>query len=133
MAACALAASVDGAPSFSERIRVDQILETLEQLQVFDPHEAVELFNEYAEDILADPKEGKDRARKALAAFVDERETAELLIRICLAVAEASGETNLTEQVEIVTLCSLLGVDPDYASLYTHPSSGLLPPTSSTS
>ena len=52
MAASALVATADGEVAFSQRVRVDQILETLEQLKVFDPHEGVNLFNAYAEKIL---------------------------------------------------------------------------------
>ena len=37
MAACALVATSDGRVSLSERVRVDQILETLDALKVFDP------------------------------------------------------------------------------------------------
>ena len=44
MAACALVATANGEVSFSERVRVDQIIETLEALQVYGPHEAVNIF-----------------------------------------------------------------------------------------
>ena len=119
MAACALAAVADGAPSFSERIRVDQILETLEELRIFDPHEGVNLFNEFSRSILDSPREGRTRAMEAVKAVTGDPETAELLIRMCLATAEAKGEKNLVDQIEIVMLCSLLGVEPNYAGLYT--------------
>jgi tellurite resistance protein len=119
MAACALAAVADGAVTFSERMRVDQILETLDRLSVFDPHEGVALFNEYAEGILSAPKEGRERALDAVQAVTGEPETAGLLIRICLAIAEAKPQKTLVEQIEIVMLCSLLGVEPNDAGLYT--------------
>lgn len=46
-------------------------------------------------------------------------ERAELVIRMCLALSEAEGDKSLVDQVEIVTLCSLLGVDPRARGLYT--------------
>jgi tellurite resistance protein len=55
---------------------------------------------------------------EAVEAFAGTPESASLIIRICLAVAEADGQTTLTDQIEIVTLCSLLGVDPDGMGLY---------------
>jgi tellurite resistance protein TerB len=118
MAACALVATADGRVSFTQRVRVDQILETLDQLSVFDPHEGVNLFVEFAETILDNPKEGHASVLRELSTAMEERETAELLIRICLAVAEANGETSLPDQIEIVTLCSHLAVDPAGFSLY---------------
>jgi len=38
---------------------------------------------------------------------------------MCLAVAEAKGEKSLVDQIEIVILCSVLGVEPKDAGLYT--------------
>lgn len=128
MAACALVASVDGEVTLSQRVRVDQILDTLEALQVFDPHEAVDLFNEYVASIFASPRAGRraalDDVRKVAAG---DPEKALLIVRICLAVGDAGGDISIAEQIEIVTLCSLLGVAPDDCGLYTDSrSQGLL-------
>ena len=119
MAACALVAIADGKVSFGERVRVDQIMETLDKLKVFDPHEGVDLFNEFTDAILASPARGRATALKALEAVAGDSETAALMIRICLAVSEANGEKSLVDQIEIVTLCSLLGVEPKDCGLYT--------------
>lgn len=119
MAACAVIATIDGEVSFGQRIRVDQILETLGALQVFDPHEGVNLFNDFAEAIFANPREGQQRALTEVRRLArEDPEKAELIIRICLAVSEADGEVSVAEQIEIVTLCSLLGVDPRRFGLY---------------
>jgi tellurite resistance protein TerB len=120
MAGCALIATIKGEVSLSQRIRVDQVFEALEALQVFDPHEAVNLFNRYSEAVLKNPREGRLAALnmvKRIAA--GDREKAELMIRICLAVSEADGAISLAEQIEIVTLCSILKVTPDRCGLYT--------------
>ena len=119
MAACALAAAADGEVSFSERMRVDQIFDTLTELKVFDVHEAIDLFNDYARALLESPKAGHESALAAIDAVKSDPERAELIIRICLAVAEAKGTKSLVDQVEIVMLCGLLGVEPRYAGLYT--------------
>lgn len=118
MAACALVATADGEVSFSERVRVDQIIETLEELSVFDPHEAVNLFVGYCDAIFKTPSIGHPEVIKELDSVVDNPETSELLIRLCLAVAEANGETSLVDQIEIVTLCSILELDPTHFDLY---------------
>ncbi|RKZ37355.1 MAG: hypothetical protein DRQ37_02085 [Gammaproteobacteria bacterium] len=118
MAACSLVAIADGEVSLSERIRVDQILETLDELKVFDPHEAVDIFNEFNQAILKAPKQGREKAIEALRAVSNNQESASLLIRICVAISEAEGGKSLVDQIEIVMLCSLLGVKPEHCGLY---------------
>ncbi len=127
MAACALVATADGKVSFSERVRVDQIIETLESLQVYDPHEAVNIFVDYCEAILSSPRDGHPKVLSQLDVVKDNPETAALLIRICLAVAEANGKTSLVDQIEIVTLCSILELDPGHFGLYRTDLMGQLP------
>jgi len=118
MAACAMVATVDGDVSFAERVRVDQILGTLGQLKIFDPHEGIDIFNDLTDAILGSPKEGHERAFAAMAAIASEPENGALMLRICCAVSEADGEKTLADQIEIVSLCSRLGIDPADCGLY---------------
>lgn len=123
MAACALVATADGRVSLVERVRVDQILETIEALKIFDPHEAVDLFNEFADAILEHPQRGHDKAVAALADGAVDDESKSLIIRICCAISEVKhgeGEDVMfaADQIEIVSLCSRLGVDPKSCDLY---------------
>lgn len=85
MAACALVATTDGEVSFAEHVRVDQILQTLDQLRIFDPHEGVELFRGYAEGIIDNPQEGHEKALEAVAGICGDPENGALMLRICLA------------------------------------------------
>ena len=119
MAACAMVSASEGQVSFADRIRVDQIMETLAQLKVFDPHEGVDLFNHYTGGILASSKEGREAALKTIKTVTSDPETAELLIDLCLAVSLSDGVTSLIEHIEIVSLCGLIGVDPDKIGLDT--------------
>ena len=120
MGACATVAMADGSVDFRERMRLDQVIVTLEALKIYDPHEGVNLFNDFVEAIKANPKEGREQALEAMRAEAGEAsEKATLLIRICLAVSEVEGKIPLTEQIEIVGLCSQLGVQPDNVGLYT--------------
>ena len=119
MAACALVAIANGKVSFSQRVRVDQILETLDKLKTYDPHEGVDLFNDYVDQILASPKAGHAKAVEAVQSVAENKETARMLIRLCLAVSERNGEISLVEQIEIVSLCNLVGIDPAEVNLYT--------------
>ena len=123
MAVCALVATADGKVSLGARVQVDQILETLEALKIFDPHEAVDLFNEFSVGILHSLREGHDLALTALADATDDVETKALIIRICCAISvvkHPDGEENMiaADQIEIVTLCSRLEVAPKTCGLY---------------
>ncbi len=119
MAACAMVSVSEGQVSFADRIRVDQIMETLTRLKVFDPHEGVDLFNHYTAGILASPQQGREAALEAIKAVTSDAETAEVLIDLCLAVSLSDGVTSLVEHIEIVSLCGLIGVDPDKIGLDT--------------
>ncbi len=118
MAACALVATTDGAVSFAEQVRVDQILQTLDQLKVFDPHEGVDIFREFTEAILDNPEQGHDKAIEAIAKVAEVLEDGALLLRICLAVSEADGAVSLADQIEIVSICSRFGINPGDCGLY---------------
>ena len=118
MAACAMVATARGHVTFAHRARIDQILETLDALKVFDPHEGVEIFNEFAEEILEYPREGRARAMAAIQDVACKPETAKLLVRLCLAVSEMNDATSLADQIEIVMLCDHIGTDPSDLGLY---------------
>ncbi|MGB0723678.1 MAG: TerB family tellurite resistance protein [Gammaproteobacteria bacterium] len=122
MAACALVAAADGAVSLRERVRVDQVLDYLETLRIFDPHEGVELFNEFADAILATPREGHEHALAAIREEVDQHpESAELLIRVCIGVSKVDDHLPMVEQIEIVSLMQTLGVEVNDPLLYATP------------
>ncbi len=118
MAACALVATADGEVSFAQRVRVDQILETLDALKVYDPHEGIDIFNTYTDAILANPKAGHETAYQAMANVAQNADDGKLMVRICCAVSEANGEKSLVDQIEITSLCSRLGLDPGECGIY---------------
>ena len=118
MAACALVAIADGEVSFSERIRVDQIIDALDALKVFDPHEAVDVFNQFCEGIIKAPKEGRAKALNEMQAAANTEEKAALMVRIFLGICESGGEASLATQIEAVMLCAMLGKEPKDLGLY---------------
>ena len=118
MAACALVATTDGEVSFAENVRVDQILQTLDRLKVFDPHEGVEIFREFCDSILENSVEGHERALSAISKIASEPGEGVLLLKVCLAVSEADGDVSLADQIEIVSMCTCFGIDPADCGLY---------------
>lgn len=118
MAACAMVATTDGEVSFAENVRVDQILQTLDRLKVFDPHEGVDIFRSFCDSILENPAAGHTQALEAVAKITAKPEDGCLLLRICVAVSEADGEASLADQIEIVSMCSRFGIEPVECGLY---------------
>ena len=126
MAACAMVAAADGEISFGERIRVDQILDALDTLKVFDSNEAVNLFNNFASAIFAAPKAGREQAVTALKVVSGDPEKSAMLMRIFLAICEVGETKSLVKQIEVVMLCGLLGIEPDDFGLYIDKSTNSL-------
>ncbi len=117
MAACAMVSMSQGEVHFCDRIRLDQILSTLDRLKMFDPHEGVEIFNYFTDKIRKSSKKGHDEALAAIKAVAVDKKTAELIVRLCLAISLSDGKTSMPEHIEIVSLCSLLEVDPEMLGL----------------
>ena len=113
MAACALVATSDGRVSLSERVRVDQILETLDALKVFDPHEGVDLFIQFCDALVEHPQAGFEKAVTAIRAVSDHPDTCQLLVRICMAVSAVTSGDHFTDRVQILMICALLDVEPE--------------------
>lgn len=113
MAAAALVAAADGAVSFSERVRIDQLLEHLDQLKVFDPHEAVNIFNAYVDGLRDSPEDGRAKALSAVAGVSDDREAATLMVRIATAISRADGIFTETERNELGAICAALDLSPE--------------------
>ncbi|MGO1117446.1 tellurite resistance TerB family protein [Rhodovibrionaceae bacterium A322] len=112
MATCALVALADGVVTFPERVRIDQMLESLTELKAFDPHEAVDLFNDYVEELQEDPAKGHARAISAIRAILDNPESAHLMLRIAYELSKADGEITRSERYRIKEIATLLEIAP---------------------
>jgi tellurite resistance protein len=117
MAACALIASADGDVSFSERARMDAVLESLSELRVFDPHQAVDLFNARVEALQADRDAGQAAAfetiRRCAAGGAANDGAAVLLVRICVAISLADGKFVPHERAMLGLICAALNLTPE--------------------
>ena len=110
MAATALVATADGEVAFSELIALDKVLESVQDLQIYDPHIAVEIYRNFADAIVENADAGRIAAMAAVAKIERDHEPAELIIRVAVAIAKADGELSPLEARAIGDLCSTLGV-----------------------
>ena len=110
MAATALVATADGEVTFSELSALDSVLESVQDLQIYDPHVAVDIYRDFADAIAENPKAGPRSAMAAVARIDDDHEASELVIRVAVAISKADGELSPLEANAISELCGTLGV-----------------------
>ena len=110
MAACAYIAQADGYVSIGERGRVDDILEQLEALQVFDPHEGVNIFNNYLDQLTENHQAGEKSVFSAVSKMAKDNEAALLVARMCIAISNADGDFSANEKVAVGEICSILNI-----------------------
>lgn len=108
MAAAALVATADGEVTFSERSALDDILEYVTDLQVYDPHVAVEIYQEYADAIINDPETGRRNAIRSVSRLSGNDEASALVIRLAVAISRADGDFTPPEHRAISDLCGVL-------------------------
>ena len=118
-AACALVATADGEVSFSERARLDTVIESLSQLRLFDPHEVVDAFDEHVAQ-LADDDNGVAVMLKVISAGTRAEGAADLLLRISAAMSLADGRDSSDEHEIIHKICAALQLpDTSVEQAYT--------------
>ncbi len=109
MAASALVVIADGVVSFSERSRVDQIIENLTQLRVFDVHEAIDVFNDYLDNIRESGEAGRAAALSAIEKVKDVPDASLVLLKVCVSISNADGEFSEAERRQVDEICARLG------------------------
>ncbi len=116
MAASALAAYADGTVSLTERYSIDDMLENLERLSLHDTEKATQILNEYIHALRVDPEPAQAVLSGKLKRISADREAADLIVQIALAVSYADGHFSYAERMQFAEICETLGVDPKEAS-----------------
>ena len=117
MAASALVAYADGQVDFSERMRLDQILDQLHRLQAFDAQDAINQFNVLVEGLQTTPERGHARAMEAVEVFAGDRASARLMVRVACHLCVADGDFSDAEQRRVAELCLKLKIRPEDCDL----------------
>ena len=112
MAASAHIAMADGEVKFSELSALDDLLESVGELQIYDPHVAVDLCRGYVEAITADVETGKAKALEAVGRIAGDDEAARLVVQMCLVISHSDGEFSESEVDAVRDLCAALWLDP---------------------
>ena len=121
MAATALVAMADGKVTFSELNALDAVLESVQDLQIYDPHVAVDIYRDFADEISLDARAGKASALAAVEKVADDDMAAELVLQVAVAISRADGDLSPQEIAVITELCHVLGVPVPDAGVSTLP------------
>jgi tellurite resistance protein len=108
MAASALVATADGAVKLAELATLDEVLETVRALRVYDPHQAVDLYRQYAAELLDQPQPAREKALRAIARIADEPDAARILLKIALAIGMADDALGDAERAALASICDAL-------------------------
>lgn len=112
MAASALMARADGAVNLSELNTLDQALDAIHELNIYDPHEAVDLYRDYVDALDSGDPETRENIMKAVARIAGDEHEARLLLKVCVAIAKSDETLNDAERTAFAALCEALEIDP---------------------
>ncbi len=110
MATCAIVASSDGAINFSERGRLDQIINFVDRLKIYDPHEAVDLFNEYVDRLKSKSKIEKKALLDMIKTTIRSTSDKKLVLKICWNICKADGDIKRAESDAIEEIAINMGL-----------------------
>jgi tellurite resistance protein TerB len=124
MAASAVVSMADGALDTWEEVRVEEVVERMAALQVFDPRRAGELHRGFADALARDSAQGKRKAIEAVEKISGDREKARLIVGVCIAVAVADCTFSPSESSAIRELCDCLDVPASDAEAWLKATGG---------
>jgi len=110
VAGSTMIAYADGAVTADEKQKLLGYVRSSEQLSVFESDKVIESFTQYLSRFEFDVTIAAGEALQKIAAFRGKPE-AELIARVCLAIAKADGNINSKEQHALDQICQSLGLD----------------------
>jgi tellurite resistance protein TerB len=110
VAGSTMIAYADGVVSAEEKQKLLGYVRSSEQLSVFESDKVIESFTQYLSRFEFDVTIAAGEALQKIAAFRGKPE-AELIVRVCLAIAKADGNIDPKEQQALGQICQSLGLD----------------------
>lgn len=118
MAACALVALADEEQRLAELVTRDRVLARVDEMRTFDHQRALEIYDRYARLIQDDPGAGRRQVLEKIAVLSSDRESAELLVRVCIAIGRADQTFSAQERSVVEAICRTLGIHPADLAVY---------------
>ena len=110
VAGATMIAYADGDVSASEKQKLMGYVRNSEQLSVFDTDKVIESFNQNLSRFEFDSNIAIGETLQKIAVFKGKPE-AHLIVRVCLAIANADGHFDTTEQQALDQICRSLELD----------------------
>lgn len=110
VAGAAMIAYADGEVSASEKQKLMGYVRTSDQLKVFESDKVIAAFNDTLGKFEFDTQIGAGEALKKIAPFKGKPE-AQLIVRVCLAIANADGKFETSERKALEQICGCLALD----------------------
>jgi len=98
MAAAALVATADEEVRLSEQLALDDALDRIDKLQVYEPGTAADLNRRFVEAIEADRAAGRQQALEALSRFEGDRDDRQIVLYVAAVIARADLELSSSEE-----------------------------------
>lgn len=110
MATGALVALADRQLSIEESVVMKLVLENVEQLKLHDHQRAIGIYTNYVELLRTEPEKGREAALEAIRLCADDIESAELIVRIGVTIAQADRDFSAPEVEMIEEICRTVGI-----------------------
>lgn len=111
VASCVMVAAADGTISSDEKTKMLGFIQRSPELKDFDNSKIVSLFKTHADNIEFDVGMGQAEALKAISVFRSKPDAAKLIIRVCMAIANADGNFDADERKIVNRIISELGLN----------------------
>ena len=111
MAACALTAYADGKVSYTERDKVEDILDSLRWLLLEDAGKAMETFESFVTALEDNTPVAEKVLLGKLSRISADQEAADLIVHIALEVIHADEHFNRAERLQLTEICDALGLN----------------------
>jgi len=112
LAICALAASADAKMGLATRYRVDQILDRLDLVQLFDRAKVNQVLDDYISGMQDDAERAGSVLHAKIQRLAGDHKKARTLLRIAYLIIVADDLITPSEQAEFDRLCQMLAIDP---------------------
>lgn len=109
---CALVAMASDGAGPEEKQKMIGYIKNSDELKVFDTAEVVEFFNKIVANYDFDKEVGKGEAMKYVVRLRDERDAAQLMIRVGIAIGSSDGNFDDKEKACVREICQAVGLSP---------------------
>jgi tellurite resistance protein len=108
MAAAAVVSMADADVRLSEQLALDEALERIDKLHVFEPNTAIDLHRQFTDEIRTDALGGNRRALEKIRGFEGDRDDRLIVLYVAAVIARADLELSELEEAALARICESL-------------------------